>query len=147
LKNQRPEFGTGFLEDETIIKYFTMNFKQTLLTSGVLGFLAVALGAFGAHALKPTLLANNRLDVFELAVQYQFYHTFALLAIALLLRKQESRLLKTAGVLMVVGTVLFSGSLYSMAITNTSSLGMITPLGGVCFLGGWGCLIVSALRD
>lgn len=124
-----------------------MNSKQTLRTACLLGFLAVALGAFGAHALKPTLLANNRLDVFELAVQYQFYHTFALLVIALLLQKKESNLLKTASVLMVAGIMLFSGSLYIMAITNASALGMITPLGGVCFLGGWGCLIATALRD
>jgi uncharacterized membrane protein YgdD (TMEM256/DUF423 family) len=124
-----------------------MNSKQTLLAAAILGFLSVAIGAFGAHALKPTLLANNRLEIFELAVQYQFYHTLALLAIALLLKKQETRLLKIASALLLAGILLFSGSLYIMAIANTSSLGMITPLGGVCFLGGWGCLIVSALRD
>ena len=124
-----------------------MNYKQTLLAAGVLGLLAVALGAFGAHALKPSLLANNRLEIFELAVQYQFYHTLALLAIALLLQKKENRLLKTASVLMMVGILLFSGSLFIMALANVSSLGMITPLGGVCFMGGWGCLIGAALRD
>ncbi|MBN8650927.1 MAG: DUF423 domain-containing protein [Cytophagales bacterium] len=124
-----------------------MNSKQTLLAAGVLGLLAVALGAFGAHALKPSLLANNRLEIFELAVQYQFYHTLALLAIALLLQKKENKLLKVASVLMIVGILLFSGSLFIMAIANVSSLGMITPLGGVCFMGGWGCLIASALRD
>lgn len=124
-----------------------MNYKKTLAAAGLLGLLAVALGAFGAHALKPILLANNRLDIFELAVQYQFYHTFALLAIALLMRKQESRLLSIAGVLMIVGILFFSGSLYTMALTNLSSLGMITPLGGVCFLAGWGCLVGAALRD
>jgi uncharacterized membrane protein YgdD (TMEM256/DUF423 family) len=124
-----------------------MNSKQTLLTAAILGFLSVAIGAFGAHALKPTLLANNRLEIFELAIQYQFYHTLAMLAIALMLRKQETRLLKIASVSLLAGILLFSGSLYIMAIANTASLGMITPLGGVCFLGGWGCLIVSALRD
>lgn len=124
-----------------------MNYKKTLAAAGLMGLLAVALGAFGAHALKPTLLANNRLDIFELAVQYQFYHTFALLAIALLMRKQESRLLSIACVLMIVGILFFSGSLYTMALTNISSLGMITPLGGVCFLAGWGCLVGAALRD
>jgi uncharacterized membrane protein YgdD (TMEM256/DUF423 family) len=93
------------------------------------------------------LLANNRLEIFELAAQYQFYHTLALLAIALLLQKKENKLLKVASVLMIVGILLFSGSLFIMAIANVSSLGMITPLGGVCFLGGWGCLIASALRD
>lgn len=124
-----------------------MNSKQTLLAAGVLGFLAVALGAFGAHALKPTLLANNRLEIFELAVQYQFYHTLALLVIGLLLQKKESKLIKAASVLMIVGILLFSGSLFIMAIANVSSLGLITPLGGVCFLGGWGCFIASVLRD
>jgi uncharacterized membrane protein YgdD (TMEM256/DUF423 family) len=124
-----------------------MNYKKTLATAGIMGLLAVALGAFGAHALKPTLLANNRLDVYNLAVQYQFYHTFALLAIALLMQKQERRLLSTASLLMVAGILFFSGSLYLIALTNTSSLGIITPIGGVFFLAGWGCLIGSALRD
>lgn len=124
-----------------------MNYKKTLAAAGLMGLLGVALGAFGAHALKPILLANNRLDIFELAVQYQFYHTFALLAIALLMRKQESRLLSIASVLMIVGILFFSGSLYTMALTNIPSLGMITPLGGVCFLAGWGCLVGAALRD
>jgi len=124
-----------------------MNSRQTLIVAGVMGFLAVALGAFGAHALKPVLIANNRLGIFELAAQYHFYHTLVLLAIGLLQRKQETRLLKTAGILIVVGIFLFSGSLFIMAVTNISSLGMITPLGGVCFLAGWGCLIGSALRD
>lgn len=124
-----------------------MNAKQTLVAAGVMGFLAVALGAFGAHALKPSLLANNRLEIFELAVQYQFYHTLALLVIGLLLQKMESKLLKVVSLLMIVGILLFSGSLYIMAIANVSSLGLITPLGGVCFLGGWGCFIASVLRD
>lgn len=124
-----------------------MNSKQTLQIAGLLGFATVALGAFGAHALKPTLLANNRLEIFELAVQYQFYHTLALLVIGLLLQKRENKLLKTASVFMLAGILLFSGSLFIMAIANVSSLGMITPLGGVCFLGGWGCLIASTFRD
>ncbi|MCW5912781.1 MAG: DUF423 domain-containing protein [Cyclobacteriaceae bacterium] len=123
-----------------------MNAKQTLIAAGLLGFLAVALGAFGAHALKPSLLANNRLDIFNLAVHYQFYHTLALLAIALLLHQEEKRLLKAAGVFMVVGIIFFSGSLYVMAIANISSLGMITPLGGICFLAGWACLVGSAFK-
>ncbi|MBX2917336.1 MAG: DUF423 domain-containing protein [Cyclobacteriaceae bacterium] len=123
-----------------------MNYKNTIAAAGIMGLLAVALGAFGAHALKPTLLANNRLSIYELAVQYQFYHTFALLAIALLMRNKESRHLQVASVFMFMGIVCFSGSLYILALTNTGWLGVVTPLGGVCFLVGWGCLVINALR-
>jgi uncharacterized membrane protein YgdD (TMEM256/DUF423 family) len=111
-----------------------------------MGLLAVALGAFGAHALKPTLVAHNRFDTYQLAVQYQFYHTFALLAIALFMRNHESKLLSVASILMIAGMFLFSGSLYVMAIANTSWLGVVTPFGGACFLAGWGCLIGAAAR-
>ncbi|MBX2895877.1 MAG: DUF423 domain-containing protein [Cyclobacteriaceae bacterium] len=123
-----------------------MNYKKTLFAAGCMGLLAVAFGAFGAHALKPSLIAHNRFEVYQLAVQYQFYHTFALLAIALFMRNQESKLLRVASVLMIAGIFLFSGSLYAMALTNITSLGIITPIGGFCFLAGWGCLMSAALR-
>ncbi|MCE7863541.1 MAG: DUF423 domain-containing protein [Bacteroidetes bacterium CHB5] len=124
-----------------------MNHKKTLAAAGIMGLLAVALGAFGAHALKSTLVTNNRLDVYELAVQYQFYHTLALLGIGLLMLTRESRLLRTASMFMILGIFLFSGSLYILALTNISTLGMITPVGGVCFIAGWACLVGAALRN
>ncbi len=124
-----------------------MNHKKTLVAAGIMGLLAVALGAFGAHALKSTLVTNNRLDVYELAVQYQFYHTLALLGIGLLMLNRESRLLRAASVFMILGIFLFSGSLYILALTNNSTLGMITPVGGVCFIAGWACLVGAVLRN
>ncbi|GIL23317.1 MAG: DUF423 domain-containing protein [Bacteroidota bacterium] len=124
-----------------------MNHKKTLVAAGIMGLLAVALGAFGAHALKSTLVTNNRLDVYELAVQYQFYHTLALLGIGLLMLNRESRLLRMASVFMILGIFFFSGSLYILALTNNSTLGMITPVGGVCFIAGWACLVGAVLRN
>ena len=96
-------------------------------------FLAVALGAFGAHALKATLESHGMTDVWNKAVLYHFIHAIALLALALY-RGEASR---GPGWLFVAGIVLFSGSLYLMAATNIRWLGAVTPLGGLCFLAGW----------
>jgi uncharacterized membrane protein YgdD (TMEM256/DUF423 family) len=107
------------------------------------GFVAVAAGAFGAHALKERLSAEY-LAVFETAARYQMYHALALLVVALLLPLRPLGTLQWAGWLFVVGTILFSGSLYALALTGTRWLGAITPLGGIAFLAGWICLAVSA---
>jgi uncharacterized membrane protein YgdD (TMEM256/DUF423 family) len=107
------------------------------------GFVAVAAGAFGAHALKERLSAEY-LAVFETAARYQMYHALALLVVALLLSLRPLGTLQWAGWLFVVGTTLFSGSLYALALTGTRWLGAITPLGGVAFLAGWICLALSA---
>lgn len=98
-------------------------------------FLAVALGAFGAHALKETLQANETSEVWKTAVLYHFVHALALLMLAML--PVASRAPST---LFIAGVVLFSGSLYLLALTNIKWLGAITPLGGLCFLAGWVCL-------
>ena len=108
--------------------------------------LGVALGAFGAHGLRARLAADA-LATFETAVRYQMYHALALLAVAFALtRWPGSTLAGAAGWLFVAGTVLFSGSLYLLALTGTRWLGAVTPLGGVLFIAGWGCLLVTALR-
>jgi uncharacterized membrane protein YgdD (TMEM256/DUF423 family) len=107
------------------------------------GFVAVAAGAFGAHALRDRL-TTEYLAVFETAARYQMYHALALLAVALLLSLRPLGTLQWAGWLFVVGTTLFSGSLYALALTGTRWLGAITPLGGIAFLGGWICLALSA---
>lgn len=87
------------------------------------------------------------LEVFETGARYQMYHALALVAVGLVLvRTPGARLVTASGWLFVAGTVLFSGSLYGMALTGVSALGAITPLGGVCFIGGWGCLAASARR-
>ncbi len=101
-------------------------------------FLAVGLGAFGAHALKATLQASDMLEVWNKAVLYHFLHAVALVAIAL-----HGAGNRAAYFLIAAGIVLFSGSLYTMALTNTRWLGAITPLGGLCFLAGWAWLVIA----
>ena len=104
-------------------------------------FLAVALGAFGAHSFKAMLTSRDMVGVWEKAVLYHFLHAIALLVLSVFPNAN-----KTAGVLLLAGTVLFSGSLYLMALTNVRWLGAITPLGGLCFLVGWAWLIITPAR-
>ena len=99
-------------------------------------FIGIAAGAFGAHGLKSRLSAEM-LSVFEVGVRYQMYHAFALIAAAWMQSKWPSPLITSGGWLFVIGTVLFSGSLYLMSLSGTSWLGAITPLGGLSFLAGW----------
>jgi uncharacterized membrane protein YgdD (TMEM256/DUF423 family) len=120
-----------------------MNQKQTLMCGSILGLLGVALGAFGAHALKAVLTQNGRIETYDLAVRYQFYHALTLLLIGLLMEKLEVPTFKWASLLLFVGVVIFSGSLYLFALTNTTTFAMITPLGGVLMLFGWGWLTYS----
>lgn len=110
------------------------------------GLLAVAFGAFGAHALK-SRFDDYSLGVFETAVQYQFYHSLALLAVALLLMQfPSSTLLKSSVTLFVMGIVVFSGSLYLLSFTGIRWLGAITPLGGLAFIAGWACLFTAGWK-
>jgi uncharacterized membrane protein YgdD (TMEM256/DUF423 family) len=113
-----------------------------LRLAAALCFLAVAFGAFGAHALKPTLEAHGLTDVWNKAVLYHFIHAIALFVLALLTTSHR-------GVwwLFCAGIFLFSGSLYLMALTNVRWLGAITPLGGLCFLAGWAWLVVAPPRS
>ncbi len=106
-----------------------------LMVAALLGALAVGLGAFGAHALKSTLEANGRLDTYELAVRYQFYHVMALLATGILVDKFP--LLSLSAWLFIVGIIVFSGSLYTLALTGQKWWGAVTPMGGVAFIAGW----------
>lgn len=112
-----------------------MKSKTILVIGAVLGALSVAVGAFGAHALKPTLIANGRLETYELAVRYQFYHVFALLAIGLMSSRIKG--LTVAAVLMMTGIVIFSGSLYILSLANQPLWGAVTPIGGVALIAGW----------
>jgi uncharacterized membrane protein YgdD (TMEM256/DUF423 family) len=108
----------------------------------VFGLLAVAAGAFGAHALRARLPADL-LAVFETAARYQMYHALALLAVALVAARAPSSLAAAAGWLFCAGIVLFSGSLYALALTGIRVLGAVTPLGGLCFLAGWAALALA----
>ena len=104
-----------------------------------LALLGVAAGAFGAHALKG-ILTTESLQIFEVGVRYQLYHAFGLLAVGLLGRQDWSDHLNRAAILFAAGIVIFSGSLFTLALTGVRWLGALTPLGGVCFLGGWASL-------
>ena len=99
----------------------------------------MAAGAFGAHGLKQHLTLEM-LVIFETAARYEMYHALALLACGLWQSRSSSRALQTAGWAFVIGTLLFSGSLYVLAVTGTKWLGAITPFGGVAFLVGWAAL-------
>src|ERR1700750_430605 len=101
-------------------------------------FLAVALGAFGAHALKTTLQASGMMDAWNKAVLYHLVHAVALVALAL-----SGAGNRASYFLLGAGIVLFSGSLYTMALTNVRALGAVTPFGGLCFLAGWAWLAVA----
>jgi uncharacterized membrane protein YgdD (TMEM256/DUF423 family) len=108
-------------------------------------FLAVAAGAFGAHGLRARL-TPELLAVFETAARYQMYHALALLAVGWAAARWPGGLVGWAGWLFVAGTVLFSGSLYALALTGVRWLGAVTPLGGAAFLAGWLCLALAARR-
>lgn len=106
-------------------------------------FIAVAAGAFGAHALKARL-EPDLLTVFETAARYQMYHALALFIAAWLAMQEPCIWAVRAGWCFIIGTVLFSGSLYALALSGVRALGAITPLGGVAFLAGWICLALAA---
>jgi uncharacterized membrane protein YgdD (TMEM256/DUF423 family) len=121
--------------------------RSALALGALLMLVAVALGAFGAHALKARL-APDLLDVWHTAVQYQAWHALGLIGVGLLLlQRPAARGLRVAAWLFVAGIVLFSGSLYVLALTGAKGLGAITPLGGVAFLGGWIAFAWSAWRN
>ncbi len=109
------------------------------------GALSVAAGAFGAHALKARL-APELLAIFDTAARYQALHALALLAVAWACTRWPGRAAHSAGWCFVLGTVLFSGSLYALALTGVRALGAITPVGGVLFIGGWLALALAAWR-
>lgn len=112
--------------------------RTTLLAGAILAGLAVIVGAFGAHALKPQLLATNHFDTYELAVRYQFYHSFALLCIGLLMGQLTSMAkFKLAAIFMILGIIFFSGSLYALSFGAGKSIALATPIGGVFFILGW----------
>lgn len=110
----------------------------TIRIAAALCFLAVALGAFGAHWLRSTIESHRMLDVWNKAVLYHFIHAVALFVIALYGAANRG-----AWWLLLAGIFLFSGSLYTMALTNIRWLGAITPLGGLCFLMGWAWLVIA----
>jgi uncharacterized membrane protein YgdD (TMEM256/DUF423 family) len=111
--------------------------KDIIVVACILGMLGVGIGAFGAHALKGILMANNRLDTFELAVRYHFYHLLSLLAIGATFQLGNVTFLKWSANLLLLGILLFSGSLYVLAIFNQTAVVIVTPFGGLFLIAGW----------
>jgi uncharacterized membrane protein YgdD (TMEM256/DUF423 family) len=106
---------------------------------------AVGAGAFGAHALRARILPEH-LAIFETGARYQIYHALALLAVAWAVSRWPGSLPVLAGWLFVLGSILFSGSLYLLVLTGVRWWGAVTPIGGLAFLGGWVCLLLTAVR-
>lgn len=120
--------------------------KLCVLAGAVAALLAVALGAFGAHALRQRL-PPDLLAVFQTGVQYHFYHALGLVAVGLLAQHlPTSSLVRWAGGLMLLGIVLFSGSLYALALSGVRALGAVTPIGGVAFIVAWLLVAIAVAR-
>lgn len=123
-----------------------MTLDRIFFTAGaVSAFLGVAAGAFGAHMLK-SRVTPDMLAVFEVGVRYQLYHAFALIACAWAITRWPGDWMTAAGWLFLAGTIVFSGSLYALSLSEVRWWGAITPLGGLAFLAGWACLAVAALK-
>ena len=122
-----------------------MNSTRTLAAAGLLLALATACGAFGAHALRATL-APERLALWDTAVRYQFFQALGLLGIGLAMRTLDGSLLRAAAMLILVGIVLFSGSLYGLAFGAPRLLGALTPAGGLAWICGWLLFAYGAWR-
>jgi uncharacterized membrane protein YgdD (TMEM256/DUF423 family) len=124
----------------------TTSAKLFLAAGGLAALAAVALGAFGAHALKSRVSAEM-LALWHTGVEYHAYHALGLLAVGLVAAQlPESMLLKWSGWLMLAGIVLFSGSLYALALSGERWLGAITPIGGTAFLAAWGLFVIAVLK-
>lgn len=120
--------------------------SRYVVIGAIVAGLAVAFGAFGAHSLKETL-TEHYLEIFETGVRYQMYHGLGILLVALLSdRLPSARLALWSARLLLIGVIVFSGSLYILALSGTDWLGAITPIGGVAFLAGWACLALAARR-
>jgi uncharacterized membrane protein YgdD (TMEM256/DUF423 family) len=128
-----------------------MMVKVFLAIASLLAGLSVALGAFASHGLKDKL-TERALEIFETATRYQMYHALALMLVAILLMQGELMPVETAqpwlnaaGYAFIAGVIVFSGSLYALSFSGIKVLGAITPIGGVAFMVGWGCLAIAAL--
>ena len=126
---------------------FAKGSRVTIGVGAALMLLAVMLGAFGAHSLKARL-TPEMMVVYQTGVQYHLIHALGLMVVSLLRNMQpESGALKASALLMALGIVLFSGSLYALAISGITILGAITPIGGVCFMSAWGLIVWQMLRE
>ena len=120
--------------------------KTILLIASALGAVAVMLGAFGAHSFKSILEANGTLETFNTAVKYHFFHTLAMILVALLMDKYASKLLEYSAISMLAGIILFSGSLYILALSGVTKWGVLAPFGGLAFIVGWVLLFAGVYK-
>jgi uncharacterized membrane protein YgdD (TMEM256/DUF423 family) len=123
-----------------------MNYRGAWISGVLFAVLAVITGAFGAHLLKDLLIETNRVETFELAVRYQFYHAFALLITGIIQKIGNTGSLKWAPLCFFGGIIFFSGSLYVLCFTGIKQLGAITPIGGLLFIAGWLILLVVVIK-
>ena len=120
--------------------------KIFIVLGSILGGTGVMIGAFGAHALKNLLESSGRIETFETAVKYQFYHALALIILGLLISKNQHIFYNYSGYSFLIGTLIFSGSLYILCLSGITKFGMITPIGGVLMIVGWIFLLLGALK-
>jgi len=120
--------------------------KFFLLSGSVLGLLGVAIGAFGAHALKAMLEASGRADTFETGVRYLFYHAIALVLVGILSKEFPGNTINWSGNSFLLGTLIFSGSLFLICFTGINVFGAVAPIGGTLLVIGWGLLFWSVLK-
>lgn len=146
MNSSAPRSGSSAYVMVTLQSIGTIHrMDRTFMLIGVVAaFIGVGFGAFGAHSLRGRT-SPEMLAVFETGVRYQMYHALAILITALALSRLDAPLIRWAGWLFTAGIVIFSGSLYALVLTGTSSLGAITPFGGIAFLAGWACLAIAAL--
>ncbi len=121
--------------------------KLFIIIGAISGALSVALGAFGAHALKDALAASGRADTFETAVKYQMYHSLALILLGILLTHFDHKFLQYSGYAYMLGVFIFSGSLYLLCATGITKLGAITPIGGVFLIAAWILLALGIAKS
>lgn len=120
--------------------------KIFLISGSIIAALGVAIGAFGAHAFKSILEANNRLETFETGVKYQFYHALALIILGLIMQKFDDKAFVWAGYSYLTGILIFSGSLFILSLSGVGKWGAVTPLGGLAFIIGWVFLVIGLIK-
>ena len=126
-------------------KFLNTTTKQFIQYGALMMVLTVGFGAFGAHALKDAL-DENMLKVYKTGIEYQFYHTVGLFLVAFISHINDNKLIKTAGYVMIASIIIFSGSLYLLAITSIKWLGIITPIGGTGFIAAW-ILVFASVNE
>lgn len=123
-----------------------MKSKRLLILAAFSGALAVGLGAMGSHLLDPVLTELNRKETYQTAVNYHFYHTLALLGIGIMVNRFNSSIIYLSGLIMFLGIILFSGSLYNLSVTGNTIFAYITPFGGILLLISWLVLAYGLFR-